>query len=288
MSLSAASLADLRREIDRIDDSVHDLLMRRAALQSQVAAAKNDGAGYIRPGREALVLRRLLARHAGALPKPVVVRIWREIFAAGLCLQSAFSLAVPGTAAGVDSARLQWLAREHFGIMTTLREAGSTRRVLQAVADGDASVGLLPLPQSEEATPWWPALTRHGAGTPTIIARLPFAVPDPRGPADEALVVGLTPPEPTGEDRGYLVVATAESTSRSGLRATVEAAGFPVLDWRVHNGGHGDVFYLIETGDIPATDDPRLAALGRAGGGIVHDVWPLGGYAMPLGPSDLA
>jgi len=285
MSLSAASLADLRREIDRIDDSVHDLLMRRAALQTQVAAAKDDGAGYIRPGREARVLRRLMERHAGILPRPVVVRIWREIFAAGLCLQSPFSLALPSSS--VQGQDLHWLAREHFGIMTELRESGSPRGVLQAVADREVSVGLLPMPQSEEPEPWWPALARHGTNTPTILARLPFARTDPRGPRAEALAVALTPPDPTGEDRGFLAVATPDQASRSALRAAVTGAGFALKDWRVHAFG-GEIYYLIETGDIPTADDPRLSVLRATPGGIVRDVWPLGGYAVPLEPADLA
>ena len=285
MSLSAASLADLRREIDQIDDSLHDLLMRRADLQTRVAAAKDDGDGYIRPGREARVLRRLMERHAGILPRPVVVRIWREIFAAGLCLQSPFSLALSAPAnKGED---LHWLAREHFGVMTELRESGSPRRVLQAVADREVSAGLLAMPQSEEPDPWWPALARHGADTPTILARLPFARTESRGPRVEALVVALTPPDPTGEDRGLLAVATPDQTSRSALRTAVTEAGFALKDWRVHTVG-GEVYYLIETGDIPSLDDPRLAALRQARGGVVRDVWPLGGYAVPLEPAKLA
>ena len=58
--LSLPDLASLRAEIDSIDDAVHDLLMRRAALSARMAASrvKNGGFPY-RPGREAGILRRL-------------------------------------------------------------------------------------------------------------------------------------------------------------------------------------------------------------------------------------
>jgi chorismate mutase-like protein len=73
------SLADLRREIDRIDDALHDLIMRRAELTAGVAASKPGGSGTVRPAREAAILRRLVARHKGSFPRAIVARIWREI-----------------------------------------------------------------------------------------------------------------------------------------------------------------------------------------------------------------
>ena len=37
-----------------------------------------------RPGREAEIVRRLLRRHRGAFPRPVIVRLWRELLSARL------------------------------------------------------------------------------------------------------------------------------------------------------------------------------------------------------------
>ncbi|MFM7416430.1 MAG: chorismate mutase, partial [Alphaproteobacteria bacterium] len=63
------ALQALRAEIDALDDAMHDLLMRRAGVVARMAASRAKvGAGSpLRPGREAAVLRRLLARHSGAL-----------------------------------------------------------------------------------------------------------------------------------------------------------------------------------------------------------------------------
>src|SRR3546814_13849335 len=79
MSDNTPSLDDLRREIDEIDDAIHDLLMRRTELARQIGRAKGQGAVFMRPGREARVLRRLVARHTRPFPQPVVTRLWREI-----------------------------------------------------------------------------------------------------------------------------------------------------------------------------------------------------------------
>ena len=74
------TLDDLRREIDEIDDEMHDLLMRRTTVVDAIGALKkSDGVPAIRPGREATILRRLITRHEGKFPRALVVRIWREI-----------------------------------------------------------------------------------------------------------------------------------------------------------------------------------------------------------------
>jgi chorismate mutase/prephenate dehydratase len=74
---AGADLPALRAELDRLDDAVHDLLMRRAEVVQQVGALGVKGAVPLRPGREASIVRRLLARHRGAFPAAGIVRLWR-------------------------------------------------------------------------------------------------------------------------------------------------------------------------------------------------------------------
>ena len=285
MTTTEPSLDDLRREIDEIDDSLHALLMRRAEVQRQVGRAKDGNAAYIRPGREARVLRRLIANHEGPFPKPVIVRIWREIFAAGVTLQAPFSVAVLGDGRGENG--LLRIAREHFGTMTMLQPLGSAAQVLQAVGERRASVGVLPMPESEEAAPWWPYMARHGEGLPRIVARLPFAQTASEYQRRDALAVMLGSPEETGGDRGYVAVETPGTTSRSALRRALNAADFDVTDLKVHNAPDGTAYYLIECRSVVRAGDPRLEALVGAPGGVIRQAWPLGGYAEPLDPEDL-
>ena len=109
-------LAALRAELDRIDDALHGLLMRRARVVEQVA--KSGKRSAYRPGREASIVRRLLQRHSGALPPQTLVRLWRELLAGTTAMQGPFAVAVcePDGGAGFTQA-----AREHFGALTPLR-----------------------------------------------------------------------------------------------------------------------------------------------------------------------
>ncbi len=274
MPPSDMTLDALRREIDEIDDALHDLLMRRAAVSEQVRAAKQDGsAAVFRPGREAAIIRRLVARHAGALPADVVVQVWREIIAASIRLQAAFRVAVYTPSAAPHALDL---ARAQFGVLTPLLPMGSVGAVLSALAEGHAQAALLPLPEETPSEPWWRGFATGGPGEAIhILARLPFAATSLQ-PA--ALVVGRQPFEPTGEDRGYLVVETGREISRARLAKTLASCGVRPLGFPAEAGGA----FLVETEEHVGAGDPRLAALAEQAAEGIAAVRPIGGYAVPL------
>src|SRR5258706_13195878 len=72
------SLPELRREIDRIDEAMHELLMERGEIIDRLIAAKQtqETGSAFRPAREAEMMRRLAYRHKGILPLDTVERIW--------------------------------------------------------------------------------------------------------------------------------------------------------------------------------------------------------------------
>jgi chorismate mutase / prephenate dehydratase len=80
MTTDTVALARLRRQIDEIDDQIHDLMMRRAQIVVEIGTAKGTGP-MVRPGREAEILRRLVKRNR-LLPATALVRIWREMIVA--------------------------------------------------------------------------------------------------------------------------------------------------------------------------------------------------------------
>jgi chorismate mutase/prephenate dehydratase len=277
-----SKLDSLRRQIDGIDEALHDLLMQRAAVSDQVRATKQGARTILfRPGREAAILKRLLARHDGPLPPEAVVQVWREIIAASTRLQGPFRVAIyapSGAEHALD------LARAHFGVLTPLLPMSSVGPVLAALADGHAQVGLLPLPEETPDEPWWRGFGGGGPDALSVIARLPVAATSLQ-PA--ALVVGPQAFEATGEDRGYLVVETDKEISRARLSAALEAAGLKPLGFpaevRVADGrGRARATLLVETDAYAGPDDKRLAAvLKKAGEGIVG-LRSIGGYAVPL------
>ena len=275
----APSLADLRAEIDRLDDALHDLLMRRAAVVGEVAALAARGKVAFRPGREADIIRRLLARHHGALPRRALPRLWRELFAATTAMQDRFVIAVcePAPRTGMVAC-----AREHFGALTTLRAHGSPARALAELGAGTATVAVLPLPQEEEpaGTAWWPSLLHQDEPRVHVVARLPFWAPRPEGASQaQALVVATAAPDASAHDRTLLGFDLPPEMSRARLAAACAAAGLAPASMILRRDTAARTAQgLIEVEGFVTEDDRRIAALAETAARPVV----LGAYAVPV------
>lgn len=281
------SLDGLRRQIDEVDDSLHDLLMRRADLVAAIGALKKgNGTPAIRPGREAAILRRLVARHRGPFPPAQLVRIWREILSGTVAMQMDFAVAVfsPETVPGY------WdLARDHYGSHTRMISFGTPIQVVRAVTEGAASVGVLPMPAEAEKDAWWPHLISRDAQTPRVIARLPFAGrSNARGERGDALAVGRGEPEPTGFDRTLLAIETSAEVSRGRLVAATKRGGLAVHFVAAVESKPGSVLSLLEFEGVLNAGDARVAAALVPLGDAADGAFLLGGYAQPFAADALA
>ena len=273
------SLAELRAELDRLDDAVHDLLMQRADVVAKVAALGSQGRKVaFRPGREAEILRRLLARHRGPLPKRVLPRLWRELFAATTAMQGNFVITVcePDPPSGFAT-----LAREHFGVLTPLRVHRSPAQAIAEVSSGAATAAVLPLPAEEEPAraAWWTALLHRDEPRIHIVARLPFWAPRSEGASQaQAMVVAAAAPDASSHDRSILGFELLPEMSRARLAGALTTAGLAPASIILRRDPAGSVAHgLIDVEGYVTDADPRLAALGDA----VQRPVVLGAYAVP-------
>jgi len=283
------ALDELRHEIDRIDDQIHDLIIARAALAGRVASAKgprgNQGISLWRPQREAQILRRLVGRHHGTFPRAAILRIWREIMSAMLTLEGKFSVAtcVPPTAPGGqagDQPDYRDLARDHFGTIAPITVYPGAGAVMRVVTDDPGVVGVLPWPRDEEPDPWW----RHLLGTeaPRIVARLPVGGGDP---ASGALAVARAMVEPSGDDRSFLGVETGEAISRTRLLSCLNQAGCEVgfVATDRDRPEHPVSLHLVEVAGFVGPTDKKLAAIRDAAPDAIRRAVWLGSHAVPPG-----
>lgn len=286
MSEPQSDLEHLRRRIDEIDDRLQDLLIERVGIVSHVAAHKRD-AGSIaphQPAREAEIIRRLVMRGHGAFPPATLVRMWRELLAATVRLQGSFTVAVylPPEMPGF------WdLARDHYGSQSPMLAYRSTAQVIGAVTDGQAAVGVLPLPLEGEVDPWWRHMLSAKHEAPQVIARLPFgARGNARSDGADALAIGRSAPQPSGRDRTFIVTENAEGISRSRMVSLLSELGLSctfVATYEHRDGANN----LIELDGFVPASDRRLAAFRERLGPALLRVLPFGGYAVPLGPAEL-
>ena len=139
-----SELDRLRGEIDRVNDSILELLNERARYARAIGTLK-VGQAY-RPEREAEVLRRMKERNPGPLSDATVAFLFREIMSACLALERPITVAYlgpPGTFS--ESA-----AMKHFGLAAVTRPMPSIDEVYRAVESGAADFGVVPVENSTE------------------------------------------------------------------------------------------------------------------------------------------
>jgi chorismate mutase len=165
------SLADLRREIDRIDADMHALLIERGEIIDRLIAVKKteETGSAFRPAREAEMMRRLVQRHHGSLPLDTAESIWRVIISTFTYVQAPFAVHADLSA---GDALMRDSARFHFGFTVPFVPHMGAASVVEAVTASKGDLGLVPAFAIAGSGPWWTALEFKNA--PKIIARLPF------------------------------------------------------------------------------------------------------------------
>ncbi|MBV9112363.1 MAG: chorismate mutase [Hyphomicrobiales bacterium] len=258
-SNASVTLADLRREIDRIDEAMHRLLMERGEIiATLIRVKKSDETGSaFRPGREAEMMRRLAARHSGLLPLDTAEGIWRVIIGTFTYVQRAY--AVHADVSGGD-APMRDSARFHFGFTVPFLTHGSAVEVIAAVAASAGDLGMFRSDQGAQAGAWWIELAEPAA--PKIIARLPF-IERPDHPAGTPVFVVAKPLADAAARERVLISVTLERW-RAAIPATLSERGAAVISSAATPNG---LSLLIEG---PGSLSPRdlATALLRAGAAV--------------------
>jgi chorismate mutase len=223
------SLDEVRWRIDAIDGELLALLDERAGLARAVATAKKaagDTGFGLRPGREALIVRKLVEAPRKAASDALVIRVWRELMADSLARQGPYHLTVWG---GSNPARAVELTRLRFGVAPPMTVAATDKEAL-AAAKTPWGVGVLGLVPDNA---WWGRLLAEPKLK--IFTTLPCLAA--WGPMT-ALGVAEIEVEPTGDDSTFWVTdapqgagAIVEALSRDGVAATLllEAGGLKLF-----------------------------------------------------------
>lgn len=287
MTDSSNELDNIRVEIDRIDTALHDLLMQRASLVQRVGNAKRAQPGvpvYVRPGREADVLRNLINRHDGPLPKATVARIWREVISAACMIQTDLHLAVY---APENEGAVREAVRNQFGVLVPVTWCTSVQRVFQEVTDKGA-IGVMPAPSFGADDRWWPFLLTETAQKVRVVGVAPFFVSG-SGQTDlpQMTIVGDYAPEPSSDDVSMVVVSGQPTLSRARLSDKIAESG--LVARQIDSTGDDHIsHHLLEIDGFVAKTDPRLAELEAAMDGALDRISVIGAYARPLGALDSA
>lgn len=274
-------LRSIRRHIDDIDDQMIELLTKRIGYVHEVAALKTQhmekGVSFIRPGREAMMLRRISGAFDEVVIQQAVAHIWRMI------ISSAINLEEQTQISAVFSSEFQegyWLAREYFGAFTGIKKRMSAADVVDDVYSRNCSVGMVSyIAEPNNAEPWWSLLVEMD-NYPTIFATIPFVYSN----AQEVtpwFALGYAEPEATGEDGSLWVVQgqteQAVHAAISGLEVRYREVGRYCTV--IEDAGGSVVRHLIEIEGFEAESSPLIATMRDA-----HnvDAFYIGAYAKAV------
>jgi chorismate mutase/prephenate dehydratase len=271
-SESAPTLESLRREIDAIDGEIQALLELRARVVGQIGEAKKTAenstpSGAMRPGREAIILRRLAERHKGQLPVEMLAGLWRGIISAFLRLQYPFTVYVATSQNSVFD-----LARVHFGPSTPL-EAADLAKVIARVGSDEYAVGVLPVPDGTQDN-WWAILNTAEAGKPQVVALLPFL--SPHKPGNRAYILARTTHEETGDD---ITLIRLKDGSADLVKHLAQTARAEIVATRPNAGKLDALLAAPGYLDLSSRAFAGLKAEAAKAGALLDII---GGYAAPL------
>jgi len=160
MSDEIPDIETVRREIDRVDNALLELIAERLDLSAQVRKAKG-GMRVWRPSREDSHVRQLSIA-AEATSAALVSTIWAELMSASLAAQGPMRLHV----ALEGDALSNWsLVRDRFGAALDVKTYPTTSAALAACYSEDEGVAVLsaPTPPPGGIINWWTALGPGGA-----------------------------------------------------------------------------------------------------------------------------
>lgn len=141
------TLDQLRHEIDTVDDSILELLNRRAQVVIEVGKAKaGEKRDFYVPAREQAIYSRLSGQNSGPFPTEAIRRVWREIISASLSLEHPLKVAFLGP----QATNTHVAAMEQFGLSAQLVPQKSVTAVFEDVERGRTEFGVVPVENSTE------------------------------------------------------------------------------------------------------------------------------------------
>ena len=280
--MEQTNIEELRRQIDAVDDQMHDLLMKRVDLVEQIGRLKAEIVGHgasfaLRPKREIEIMRRLWNRHKGNLDKDILMRIWREIISACINLQSPLTLAVFMPERGMGNLEI---ARDYFGTYTPMISCRSVSLVLKELTQGEANVAILSL-NDDKQTCWWYTVAMEYKRSVNIFLKLPLVGDHVRSDGRSVYALSKQPFEESGEDKTLLVAETDGTLSLSTLDLLLKAAG--IATNAICDTYMPDMMrkaYLFEVEGYLSDKDKRLSAVIEKENGKITMLRVIGGYPV--------
>jgi chorismate mutase/prephenate dehydratase len=140
-------IAEIRKDIDRIDERILELLNKRASLAIEAGKMKvKEKMEFYAPEREREIYEKLTKKNRGPLSNQSLKNIFREIISASLSLEKLLTVAFLGPMATFT----HLACIKHFGLSAEFISKKDIADVFDDVERGKADYGVVPIENTTE------------------------------------------------------------------------------------------------------------------------------------------
>ncbi len=147
--MESDALQKLRKEIDKIDEDILELLNKRASLALKIGEVKRKrGLLFYDPVREKEVIKKLINLNKGPFSDEIIKSLFREILSATLALQESQKIAYLGP----EGTFTHLAAIKFFGSFAQFEPLDNIKSIFEYVEKGQSMYGVVPIENSNEGT----------------------------------------------------------------------------------------------------------------------------------------
>ncbi len=189
------TLEELRKEIDKIDTEIFNLLIKRLGFVKKVGQVKKStesARSIIRPAREANMLRDIYKRSkAQSLPENIAKGfsvIWRQIISVSINYEEKTNISY------LKGDNI-FYAKEYFGSFSDYTECKTNEKIFGNIKSGKSNIAIFPLNKNEKDRPWWLEMAENHYDY-SLFAGFPFF----EDKEITSIAISNITPEPSGND----------------------------------------------------------------------------------------
>ena len=140
----------LRKQIDKIDFQILDLLKKRSKIAENIGKEKKSN-NLFRPERQASILRNILKKNGNNLNPSYILSFWRSIFLSQIDVQGGIKLLLSNNIANSYIKTIY----DYFSHDIEIIIMNNTSKALEKVYNGKNILTILPYPSYNKGAQWW-------------------------------------------------------------------------------------------------------------------------------------
>ena len=140
----------LRKQIDKIDSQILDLLKKRSKIAENIGKEKKSN-NLFRPERQASILRNILKKNGNNLNRSYILSFWRSIFLSQIDVQGGIKLLLSNNIANSYIKTIY----DYFSHDIEIITINNTSKALEKVYNGKNILTILPYPSYNKGAQWW-------------------------------------------------------------------------------------------------------------------------------------